>query len=80
MESMAIRGMLWGLLSLCLVFVAARPPVKSESEHPVPNVNVSDVELGLEYNRYLQEVVQILESDPDFRKKWSPWTRIRSGW
>jgi len=25
--------------------------------------------LGLEYNKYLQEVVQILESDPEFRKK-----------
>ena len=25
--------------------------------------------LGIEYNRYLQEVVQILESDPEFRKK-----------
>nr|CAG4640271.1 EOG090X0B17 [Daphnia pulex]SVE85055.1 EOG090X0B17 [Daphnia pulex] len=27
------------------------------------------VETGLEYNRYLQEVVQLLESDPDFRQK-----------
>lgn len=26
-------------------------------------------ETGLEYNRYLQEVVQLLESDPDFRQK-----------
>ena len=26
-------------------------------------------DLGIEYNRYLQEVVQVLESDPDFRKK-----------
>ncbi|CAB4059929.1 NUCB [Lepeophtheirus salmonis] len=32
-------------------------------------VNSSEMELGLEYNRYLQEVVQILEGDPDFRKK-----------
>ena len=25
--------------------------------------------MGIEYNRYLKEVVQILESDPEFRKK-----------
>lgn len=25
--------------------------------------------MGVEYNRYLQEVVQLLESDPDFRSK-----------
>ena len=28
-----------------------------------------DIDLGLEYNKYLQEVVQILENDPEFRKK-----------
>jgi hypothetical protein len=26
-------------------------------------------DIGLEYNRYLQEVVQALESDPKFREK-----------
>jgi len=26
-------------------------------------------DIGLEYNRYLQEVVQALESDPQFREK-----------
>jgi hypothetical protein len=26
-------------------------------------------ELNLEYKRYLQEVVETLETDPDFRKK-----------
>lgn len=26
-------------------------------------------ELGIEYNRYLNEVVEALESDPEFRKK-----------
>ena len=30
---------------------------------------MKDFDLGLEYNKYLQEVVQILENDPDFRKK-----------
>ena len=36
----------------------------------VPQQNeTQDWNLGLEYNKYLQEVVQILEGDPDFRKK-----------
>ena len=30
---------------------------------------MQDFNLGLEYNKYLQEVVQILENDPEFRKK-----------
>jgi hypothetical protein len=38
---------------------------------PGPRLNETqqDWNLGLEYNKYLQEVVSILESDPDFRKK-----------
>ena len=35
-----------------------------------PSGNASEQwDLGIEYNRYLQEVVQVLESDPEFRKK-----------
>jgi hypothetical protein len=35
-----------------------------------PSVNgTQEWDLGIEYNRYLQEVVQVLESDPEFRKK-----------
>jgi hypothetical protein len=33
------------------------------------NETQQDWNLGLEYNKYLQEVVSILESDPEFRKK-----------
>ena len=49
----------------------SRPPVREEklkqpSENETKN---ADWDLGIEYNRYLQEVVQVLESDPDFRKK-----------
>merc|ERR1719415_237272 len=37
---------------------------------PGPQQNeTQEWNLGLEYNKYLQEVVQILESDPEFRKK-----------
>ena len=43
----------------------------SNSIFPEPGQNETgqDFNLGLEYNKYLQEVVQILENDPEFRKK-----------
>ena len=53
-----------------------RPPHPGEKTHEnlsnekSHGVNGSaEWDLGIEYNRYLQEVVQVLESDPDFRKK-----------
>nr|SVE74367.1 EOG090X0B17 [Daphnia barbata] len=44
---------------------------KKSTEKPADANGVGDAgsETGLEYNRYLQEVVQVLESDPDFRQK-----------
>ena len=52
-----------------------RPPTEEkhiEGKHPqtteVKN-GTGDWDLGIEYNRYLQEIVQVLESDTDFRKK-----------
>merc|ERR1712242_579723 len=58
-----------------------RPPRAKPSEHhenpqlkqgsdgaPVGN-GTEQWDLGIEYNRYLQEVVQVLESDPEFRIK-----------
>ena len=52
-----------------------RPPAEekeSEGKHPqtaeVKN-GTEEWDLGIEYNRYLQEIVQVLESDTDFRKK-----------
>ncbi len=60
----------------------ARPPMKQGRGQPQQPENVvegagegaggngtKDWDLNIEYNRYLQEVVQVLESDPDFRKK-----------
>ena len=55
----------------------ARPPMKKKTQHPeqpevISSVNqngTEDWDLGIEYQRYLQEVVQVLESDPEFRKK-----------
>lgn len=38
---------------------------KDQSSTPAP----ADVETALEYERYLREVVEALETDPEFRKK-----------
>ena len=45
-------------------------PHESAGPEGVPSGNgTENWDLGIEYNRYLQEVVQVLESDPEFRKK-----------
>ncbi len=56
-----------------------RPPLQQQGDPQQPETveggpgaagnGSKDWDLGIEYNRYLQEVVQVLESDPDFRKK-----------
>nr|CAG4638652.1 EOG090X0B17 [Cyclestheria hislopi] len=48
------------------------PPVDQKKPDTHDSNDVSNNEpddLGLEYNRYLKEVVQVLEGDPEFRKK-----------
>jgi len=64
------------VLSICLIGLCfCRPPIKEQalkSDHnaqPHQNQTKEDWDLGIEYNRYLQEVVQVLESDPEFRNK-----------
>ena len=50
-----------------------RPPVQKQPHpqagqgKPAQNETNGEWDLGIEYNRYLQEVVQVLESDPEFR-------------
>jgi len=62
-----------GFILLVLVQCIVGPPVDKNppaaSGQPSTNETNADWNLGLEYNKYLQEVVQVLESDPDFRKK-----------
>ncbi|XP_014286871.1 nucleobindin-2 [Halyomorpha halys] len=61
------------LLFIIAIHNCVAPPAKSKQ--PVENETageekpVSLDELGIEYNRYLKEVVDALESDPEFRKK-----------
>ena len=59
------------LLTTLLIQSILGPPVdkKETIAEPGQNETVKDIDLGLEYNKYLQEVVQILENDPEFRKK-----------
>lgn len=64
------------VIAIAIISVAdARPPQKPgynpngpivDAEHKGGN-NSADWDLGIDYNRYLQEVVQVLESDPEFR-------------
>jgi len=58
---MILQGLLLAVFIQCIV----GPPV---GQGPQQN-ETKEWNLGLEYNKYLQEVVQILESDPEFRKK-----------
>lgn len=55
---------------LCLPVVTAPPKKeeKKEEEH-AKDSNVEPLENVIEYNKYLQEVVKVLESDPSFREK-----------
>ena len=47
---------------ICLKFFSSGPG-------PAQNETTDEFNLGLEYNKYLQEVVSILESDQEFKKK-----------
>ena len=54
----------FALIGLC----QSRPPMKEKPKgRPAQNGTNAEWDVGVEYNRYLQEVVQVLESDPEFR-------------
>ena len=67
-------GMKFVVFLALLGLAYGRPPVREQAQHPGPgqgkpaqNDTNAEWDLGIEYNRYLQEVVQVLESDPEFR-------------
>jgi len=71
-RTVVVQMILKGLLVLALAQCIVGPPVDkkvAEAEGGPKQNETQDWNLGLEYNKYLQEVVQILESDPEFRKK-----------
>lgn len=71
---------MWFSLSVLLLLCrlnSARPPIVDSTKDP-PIIDPADLKKengseewnkAIEYTRYLQEVVQVLESDVDFRKK-----------
>jgi len=59
-----------GLILATIIHCIVGPPVeKNKNTGPQQNETTQEWDLGLEYNKYLKEVVQVLESDPEFRKK-----------
>lgn len=67
----------FGVLLLLCGLCSARPPIVDGPKDP-PIIDPADLKKengseewnkAIEYTRYLQEVVQVLESDTDFRKK-----------
>lgn len=60
------------LLTVLLECSFGLPVQKATTEKPAEEVkdsNVEQIENVIEYNKYLQEVVKVLESDPVFREK-----------
>ncbi|CAB3369427.1 Hypothetical predicted protein [Cloeon dipterum] len=68
-----MRILVLSLVLVNIVQVVVGPPVtankKGEGDKKDEEQKGADWDIGLEYNRYLQEVVQALESDPEFREK-----------
>lgn len=58
-------------LTLCVSLVATLPVTQNKKDEKDPSSTpaAADVETALEYERYLREVVEALEADPEFRKK-----------
>ncbi|XP_065358855.1 nucleobindin-2 [Calliphora vicina] len=72
------------LIGSCILLSCALPVTKTKKDEKKEESSTPespDVETALEYERYLKEVVDALESDPDFRKKLdkAPEADIRSG-
>lgn len=64
-----------------LAYGCVAPPVTQNKEHPNEEVDSDGLENYMEYHRYLREVVNTLENDPEFKKKLEKATEedIRSG-
>lgn len=55
------------LLSLCLLVWAV--PIDRNPDPPQEEKAEENVDTGLYYDRYLREVIEVLETDPHFREK-----------
>ncbi|CAG9862139.1 unnamed protein product [Phyllotreta striolata] len=54
---------------ICIVQLCGAPPVSQKKENHEEDSQVNNLEDYMEYGRYLKEVVNALESDPEFRAK-----------
>uniref|UniRef100_A0A8C1M6U8 Nucleobindin-1 n=1 Tax=Cyprinus carpio TaxID=7962 RepID=A0A8C1M6U8_CYPCA len=61
-----LKGLLL-LLSLCLVVWTV--PIDRKQDPPEEERAEENVDTGLYYDRYLREVIEVLETDPHFREK-----------
>ncbi|KAG8259924.1 Nucleobindin-2 [Homalodisca vitripennis] len=70
-ERVIMRYMILVLLLVVLLETIVAPPVTEKKKKDAGKEDKNDrfEEMGIEYNRYLVQVVEALESDPEFRKK-----------
>ncbi|XP_052844476.1 nucleobindin-2 [Drosophila gunungcola] len=84
-QNVALLGLALIAISALISTVVALPvSQKKKDDHKEAESSTpatADVETALEYERYLREVVEALEADPEFRKKLdkAPEADIRSG-
>nr|QGZ07373.1 nucleobindin-1 [Schizothorax davidi] len=64
-----MTGGLKGLLLLSLCLVVWTVPIDRNQEPPQEERAEENVDTGLYYDRYLREVIEVLETDPHFREK-----------
>lgn len=58
-----------GLLLLSLTLVVWTVPIERNAEPPQEEKLEENADTGLYYDRYLREVIEVLETDPHFREK-----------
>ncbi|RXN33202.1 nucleobindin-1-like protein [Labeo rohita] len=64
-----MTGVLKGLLLLSLCLVVWTVPIDRNQDPPQEEKAEENVDTGLYYDRYLREVIEVLETDPHFREK-----------
>uniref|UniRef100_A0A671S7C0 Nucleobindin-1 n=1 Tax=Sinocyclocheilus anshuiensis TaxID=1608454 RepID=A0A671S7C0_9TELE len=64
-----MTGGLKGLLLLSLCLVVWTVPIDRNQDPPHEERAEENVDTGLYYDRYLREVIEVLETDPHFREK-----------
>ncbi|KAI7803220.1 putative nucleobindin-1 [Triplophysa rosa] len=62
-------GFIKGLLLLSLTLVVWTLPIDRNAEPPQEERLEENADTGLYYDRYLREVIEVLETDPHFREK-----------